>query len=158
LEKAQLETLLAQLKEEEESLQFDTFNKSMAVDLGLFMVQEARAQQKPMVIDIMMNGQQLFHCALPGTEVDHDHWIQRKVKMVHRFGHSSYYMGTVFKIHNTTLEDAVFLERSEYAPYGGGFPLVLRNCGMIGSVCTSGMTEVEDHEFLIACLRKFLQK
>jgi uncharacterized protein (UPF0303 family) len=158
LEKAQLEALLAQLKEEEESLQFDAINKTIAVDLGLFMVQEARAQQKPFVIDIMLNGQQLFHCAMPGTEIDHDHWIQRKVKMVHRTGHSSYYTGTSLKIHNVALEDAYFLQRSEYAPYGGGFPLILRNCGMIGSICTSGMSEVEDHEFLIACLRKFLQK
>ena len=41
-------------------------------------VETARRENKVVTIDVTVNGQQLFHAALPGTSPDNDQWVQRK--------------------------------------------------------------------------------
>jgi uncharacterized protein (UPF0303 family) len=43
----------------------------------------------PLVIDITLNGHQIFRFAMQGTGPDFDEWITRKRNVVDRFRHSS---------------------------------------------------------------------
>ena len=85
---------LAELAAQEERLVFDRFDNATAWDLGVALVTAAQAATLPVVVSITRGGQRLFHAALPGTTPDNDDWVERKSRVVLRFGHSSLYMGT----------------------------------------------------------------
>ncbi|HEV8644459.1 MAG TPA: heme-degrading domain-containing protein [Burkholderiales bacterium] len=148
----QLQLLLQQ----ESELQFAEFTNDTAVALGLKLVEAARARSCSVTVDVCRNGQQLFHCALPGTSADNDDWIKRKNNVVNRYGHSSLYVGTQFRAKGTTFEESSRLDRGQYAAHGGAFPIIIRNVGVVGTVTVSGLPQVEDHELVVEVLREFL--
>ncbi len=79
--------LLKDLLQQEEEIQFSSFNNDMAFAVGTALLEAARSKSKPVTIDIARNGQQLFHFAMEGTSLDNDVWIKRKNNVVNRFGH-----------------------------------------------------------------------
>jgi uncharacterized protein (UPF0303 family) len=150
--------LLADLAAEEDELQFPAFSADDAWDLGSALVTTARAAGAPVAIDITRHGHQLFHVALAGSSPDNDRWIERKARVVDRFGHSSLYMRTLCADDGTTLEDKFLLDGRVYAAHGGSFPLLIRGVGPVGTVTVSGLPQVEDHRMVVAALREHLAR
>jgi len=148
-----LDSLLA----EEELLQFTTFSNEDALALGAVLVEAARAAALPVTIDIRRGDQQLFHAAMPGTTADNDAWIERKIRVVRRFGRSSFAVGTALRLDGRTIEDTYLLSESEYAPHGGAFPVTVKDVGVVGTVAVSGLPQEEDHAFVVGVLREFLR-
>ncbi len=152
-----LEELLKRIKQEEDTLHFNHFTHDIAYELGIKFVEAARVKCLPITIDICRGEQQLFHFALAGTSKDNDEWIKRKNRVVNRFCHSSYYMGTYYKLSNTTIREKSFLDPMEYSPNGGAFPIYIENVGVVGTITVSGLAQREDHEFVVEIIRQFLQ-
>ena len=148
--------LLAILREQENELQFTTFSNESALKVGLALLEAARSAGQAVTIDITRAGQQLFHYAMSGTNADNDAWVKRKSNTAQRFGHSSYYIGTVLKNAGQSIEQKYLLPESEYAAHGGSFPLIMRNAGVIGTITVSGLPQAEDHELVVTTLRAFL--
>ena len=149
---ADLESLLA----EEQLLQFTTFTNEDAWELGTRLVEAARAGGLPVTVDVRRGDQQLFHAALPGTSADNDAWIERKVRVVRRFGRSSLAVGTELRVEGRTIEEAYLLDEAEYAPHGGAFPVAVKGVGVVGTVAVSGLPQAEDHALVVRVLREFL--
>ena len=147
-----LEALLA----EEQELQFGEFTNDTAYALGQRLVGVAHAGRHAVTIDIARGEQQLFHVALAGTAADNDAWIQRKNRLVRRFGHSSYFIGLSLRLDGTTIEARHLLDEREFAPHGGAFPILVRDVGMVGTVTVSGLPQEEDHRLVVETLRSFL--
>jgi uncharacterized protein (UPF0303 family) len=149
-------TLLQTLLHQEEVLQFPAFTNEIAFEVGSRLVEFARQHQKSVTVDICRNGQQLFHCALAGTSADNDEWIKRKNRVVNRFGHSSFYMGNLYKSKNTTIQDSALLDQREYAPHGGAFPVIVKQVGVVGTVTVSGLPQQEDHRLVVQVLADYM--
>ena len=147
---------LAELAAEEEELQFPGFTNDDAWDLGSALVAAARRDGAPVAVDISRHGHQLFHASLPGTSPDNDSWIQRKTRVVHRFGHSSLYVRQASIERGTTFEDEFGLDPALYAAHGGAFPVVVRSVGPVGAVVVSGLPQLEDHRTVVAAIRAHL--
>jgi uncharacterized protein (UPF0303 family) len=147
---------LAELRAQEQRLVFDRFDNNTAWALGVRMVQAARERELPVVVSIERNGQRLFHAALPGTAADNDAWVERKVRVVRRYGHSSYLVGCQFRAGGGTFEEKSRLDPNEYAAHGGSFPLSIRDVGVVGSITVSGLPQADDHAFVVAQLAQFL--
>ena len=130
---------LSALLRDEEEIQFAEFTNETALAIGLRFIDVAKEENLAITIDITRNGQQLFHYALPGTSADNDFWIQRKVRVVARFGHSSFYVGQMCQAQGTTFEEKSRLDRDLYAAAGGGFPVIVKNVGVVGTVTLSGI-------------------
>ncbi|MDB5056379.1 MAG: heme-degrading protein [Bacilli bacterium] len=152
-----LKDLLEQLKNEENILQFKRFTNESAYQLGTKLVAQAIAKSLPLAIDICRGEQQLFHYALPGTSKDNDEWIKRKNRVVNRFLHSSYYMAIHYNILNTTIQEKSFLDPSEYAAFGGAFPIIIQNVGVVGTITVSGLPHKQDHDFVVEVIKEFLE-
>jgi uncharacterized protein (UPF0303 family) len=150
------EITLADLDAEEQELRFPTFSNDDAWVLGLALVDAARRQRAPVAVDITRNGQQLFHAALPGTAPDNDAWIQRKTRVVNRFGHSSLYVGQLCREQGRTFEEKYRLDPDLYAAHGGAFPIIVESVGPVGAAVVSGLPQVEDHRLVVAVLRAHL--
>lgn len=148
--------VLAQLLQEEQELQFATFNEEDAWKLGSQLVELARSRNLSVTIDITRGTHQLFHAALRGTSPDNDEWVKRKVRLVYRFGHSSFYVGQVLKSKGKTLEQSYLVSESDYAPHGGCFPIIVKNTGIVGTVTVSGLPQEEDHKLVVEAIRKYL--
>lgn len=153
----ELADLIAELEAQERQLVLPHFTYDDAWTLGSLLVEAARAQAAPVAIDIRRGGQQLFHAALPGSTPDNDAWIDRKRRVVERYGCSSLLVGTRFRAKGTTFETSSRLDPDTYAAHGGAFPLTVEGAGVIGTVVVSGLPQLEDHAMVIKSLQKFLQ-
>src|ERR1700712_467475 len=111
---ADVAPLLAELAAEEAELQFASFTNDDAWGLGTALVEAARGQQAPVAIDIRRNHHQLFHAALPGATPDNDSWIERKARVVDRFGHSTLYLRQSSIERGTTFEVEFGLDPGRY--------------------------------------------
>lgn len=153
-----MKKILEDLLNEEHELQFESFNEADAWKLGNLLVEEALREELPVTIDITRSGQQLFHVSLPGTTVDNDEWVKRKINLVNRFGHSSFYMGQYLKSINKTIEEVFLISECDFAPHGGAFPIIVSDSGIIGTVTVSGLPQEEDHKLVVSAIRSYIQK
>ncbi|WP_410563508.1 heme-degrading domain-containing protein [Amycolatopsis sp. cmx-4-61] len=147
---------LAQLAEQEERLQFTKFDNETALALGQQLLTAARERGLPVTISVRRNGQRLFHAALPGTSADNDAWIDRKSRVVDRYGHSSFLIGTQFRAKGGSFEEHSRLDLDLYAAHGGVFPVLVRGVGPVGTVGVSGLPQADDHAFVVEQLELFL--
>lgn len=147
---------LAQLADQEEHLQFTKFDNETALALGQQLLTAARERGLPVTISVRRNGQRLFHAALPGTSADNDAWIDRKSRVVDRYGHSSFFVGTQFRAKGGSFEADSRLAPDQYAAHGGVFPVLVRGVGPVGTVGVSGLPQADDHAFVVEQLELFL--
>lgn len=73
-----LEETLDIIRLQEEKCQFTRFNSEDALQLGLLLIENVKPYKKSVVIDITVNGHQLFRYAMNGTSKDNDEWVRRK--------------------------------------------------------------------------------
>lgn len=152
-----MNTELNQLLDEEHQLQFSQFNSETAWQLGSIIKNNAEQLDAKIAIDITVNGQQLFGYAMQGSTIDNLAWIKRKQNVVHRYQHSSWYMGLYYKNKGKSIEEASFVDNKHYAPFGGSFPLSVRGVGVIGSITVSGLPQYQDHLLLTQSIRQLLE-
>ncbi|MFC9857874.1 MULTISPECIES: heme-degrading domain-containing protein [unclassified Streptomyces] len=146
---------ISELISQERSLTLPHFGYDDAYALGGLLVALARERHAPVAIDIRRGAQQLFHAALPGSSADNDAWIDRKRRVVERYGESSYLVGTRFRAKGTTFEESSRLDPDRYAAHGGSFPISVEGAGVIGSVTVSGLPQAEDHALVVEGLEQF---
>jgi uncharacterized protein (UPF0303 family) len=149
---------LAELAAEEEELQFSAFTNDDAWELGSALVAAAHRELAPVAVDITRNRHRLFHAALPGATPDNASWIQRKTRVVNRFGHSSLYVRQSSVERGTTFDEEFGLDPARYAAHGGAFPILVRSVGPVGVVAVSGLPQLEDHRMVVAALRAHLRR
>ena len=149
-----LDALLA----EEERLQFKRFDNDTALALGMLLLERAQARKLPVAIDVTRGEQQLFHAGLAGSSADNDVWVQRKARVVRRFGHSSWYIGCLARAKGYDFHAKFLLEPSQFAPSGGAFPALIRGTGLVGTIAVSGLPQREDHLFLVEVIGEFLER
>ena len=137
------------VKEQEESLRFGHFDNEDAWKLGNIIVEQARAKQVAIAAEIWINGYQVFRYGFQGTNSFNDIWLRRKVNtvnMLHRSSLRVHYMPYVG-------EDDIYadghLDASVYGNMGGGFPIFVKNVGVIGVVAVSGLTHMQDHQMAV---------
>ncbi len=150
--------LLETLAQHENNLQFTVFTNETALELGLRLVAAAKRDGKAVMVDICRNGQQLFHYAMPGMTTHNADAIRRKNNVVRRFGHSSWYVGTSYLARNTSFEERTKFDPREFAVDGGGFPLIIKNVGVVGTISISGLPQAEDHALIVNELMSFLRQ
>ncbi|MEU0522908.1 heme-degrading domain-containing protein [Streptomyces niveus] len=147
---------VAELESQEARLVLPHFTYDDAWALGSLLVELSREREAPVAIDIRRGAQQLFHCALPGSSADNDAWIDRKRRVVERYGESSFLVGSRFRAKGTTFEDSSRLDPDRYAAHGGSFPITVRGAGVVGTVTVSGLPQEEDHALVVAALERTL--
>ncbi|WP_250003637.1 heme-degrading domain-containing protein [Actinoplanes sp. M2I2] len=147
--------LIAELESQERELELSRFDNTDAWRLGSLLVDLASRRQLPVAIDIRRGPQQLFHAALPGSVADNDRWIERKVRVVERYGASSFLVGRRLAAKGQELDAGMGVNPADYAAHGGAFPVRIREVGVVGVVTVSGLPQAEDHALVVEALRAF---
>ena len=151
-----LQNLIAEIEHQEATLVFRTFGNTDAWRLGCALVARAEAAGAPVAIDIQRGDQRLFHAALAGSNADNDAWIERKSRLVRRYGVSSFLFGRRLALAGQTFSEATLLDPAEYAAHGGAFPITVEGVGVVGTVAVSGLPQAEDHRMVVEVLTEFL--
>ena len=147
---------LARRREEEERLRFPRFSNREALELGLKIIEKAEQRGAAVAVDITVNGTQLFHYAMKGTNKRHAMWIQRKQNTVQVAQISSLHAGQFLASEGKDLWKDWRLSDADYAIIGGGFPIAVAGTGVIGAVACSGLPHEEDHRLLVDALSDLL--
>lgn len=134
-------------------LELPTFSAAEAVALGLLATDRAITEQLAIIIEVHHLGRLAYRAALPGSIPDSDDWIVRKRRTVERYQRSTLATKVKYEERGTSFNDATGLSELEYAAHGGGMPILVTGVGVVGGFYASGLPEVEDHRFLVACLR-----
>jgi uncharacterized protein (UPF0303 family) len=148
--------LIEQLERQEQELVLTRFDNADAWWLGGLLWE--LAGDRPVAIDIRRGTQQLFHAAKPGAVADNDRWIERKVRVVERFGASSFLVGRRLAAAGKQLDAGAGLDPADYAAHGGAFPIRVLNVGVVAVVTVSGLPQAEDHALVVAAIRRFSQE
>ncbi len=135
-------------------LELASFSPAEAVALGLMATDRAITDQLAIVIEVHHLGRLAYRAALPGSLPDSDDWIIRKRRVVERFHEPTLSTRVRYEERGTTFEESTGLSELEYAAHGGGMPVIVAGVGVVGGFYASGLPQVDDHEFLVTCLRE----
>jgi uncharacterized protein (UPF0303 family) len=152
----ELADLIARLERDEQRLVFTRFDNADAWQLGCLLVDLATGRDLPIAVDIRRGTQQLFHAALPGSTADNDGWIDRKVRVVQRYGASSYLVGRRLAAKAQQLDASMGVDPALYAAHGGAFPVRVHEVGVVGVVTVSGLPQADDHALVVEAVETYL--
>ncbi len=147
---------LAKRELEEKNLQFDTFSNEDALALGLQVLSLAKERNAVVAMEIVVNGNEIFHYNMPGSNPRQCNWIKKKANMVFSAQMSSLHAGQFLEATGKDLWVDWRCSEADYATIGGGFPIILKGTGIIGSICCSGLPHEQDHKLLVDSISTFL--
>jgi uncharacterized protein (UPF0303 family) len=147
---------LDELLEQERRLTLPSLDENDAVAIGLRILETASKRDLPVTIEVRRAGRVVFRAARTGTTMDNDMYVAGKARIVERFGHSTLYERLRHELDGTSFADATSLAFPEYAPHGGGFPLIVTGTGLLGVAIVSGLPQLDDHALVVECLTAHL--
>jgi uncharacterized protein (UPF0303 family) len=127
----------------------ERFGYDEAWQVGSALVTRCRAEQLPVTISIWLGEQRVFHAALPGTSADNDAWVEKKARVVRRFGKSSLDVYEHYLVHMPDFFEVFGLSRHEYAP-GEGAVAIRVNGALVGVLAVSGLEQGGDHDLAVS--------
>lgn len=137
---------------EEQRYQFDRFHAKIAFELGCHAVEVMRDNALDICIDIHAFNKTLFHYSSDGCAVNHEDWLKKKRNSVLYFSHSTKFLNIKNNNDPSVLATKYGLALDRYCITQGGFPIYVKGCGVVGSICVSGLLPEEDHQFIIDLL------
>lgn len=138
----------------EDELVFTSFSRADALRLGQLINEASAGYSAPIATEITINGVVVYRYFQDGALPDSELWLERKRNAVNLMQMGSLRFGCLLEKNGETLESRK-LNANDYAPGGGGMPIVLKHTGMIGSVCVSGEpNHLDDQAILIHALRQ----
>ena len=147
-----------EVEKQEHEFQFDHFDSEDALTIGLALIDEAKARNNKICLDIQVAGRRLFHYSSNGNAVSNDVMIERKKNTAIHTGHSSLWAHYMLKDFGLSIEEKWHLDPSQYAEVGGAFPIRLRNCPTaIGTITVSGFDHTIDHGIIVDVCKKLLK-
>ncbi len=146
---------LATLQDQAARLTLPRFTEDTALKLGLLIVEMARGENLPVVINIRTPDRCLFHAAMPGSTGLNDRWAQRKSATALLFHDASLRVGLQHRAKGESLAHHG-LSETEFADHGGAVPIRVRGVGVVAVVTVSGLPEVEDHALVVRGLEALL--
>lgn len=147
-----IEAELARLDAQERALCMRTFDLATAWELGTRLRSAALERGVAIAIEVRLQRETVFFCAMPGTTPENTDWARRKRNTVELMQRSSYAIGLALERDGSTLEKKMALPLRDYAVHGGSLPISVEGVGCVGSVTVSGLPHREDHDLVASVL------
>jgi uncharacterized protein (UPF0303 family) len=149
---------LDELRDQERRLVLPSLDENDAIDIGLRLLQLATDRDLAVTIEVRRAGRVVFRAARTGTNAHNDMYVAGKAKIVERFGHATLFERLRHEEAGTTFAEATSLAFPEYAPHGGGVPLIVDGTGPVGVALVSGLPQQDDHALIVECLEAYLRE
>lgn len=146
--------LLEILNKQEEDLVFDSFTNKDALDLGIILTDVCKDTPSPLSMRVFINDVIVFQYTMEGDYNRRFGWTLRKYNLIKKTGHSSMH-GKVRALYLNELQD-LYSDKDTYGFGCGGFPIIVKNKGIIGAVAVSGLPDPLDHIYVVKALERKL--
>ena len=144
---------LERLTQEEIQLHLPRFSKDDACRLGNIIAQIAQEKSRPLAAEVYHGDLLVFRYLPSGTTLDNVQWLNRKHNTVALQEMSSMRFKALMATRGIhSLAEWGMLDPTQYVLGGGGYPVFVDGCGMVGIVCVSGYPDTEDHDVLVQAL------
>lgn len=137
------------IAQQERVLRYGQFTRKMALDLGLRIIQLAEEKyHESAAVRIVEDQTTIFSYKMPGTSLENDWWMDRKLAVTRYTGTSSL---RAYVEAEAGLRDAFWQERPDnFAPCGGCFPILPADGSKPWAfVLVSGMPHQHDHQVIV---------
>jgi uncharacterized protein (UPF0303 family) len=141
---------------QEARLQFPACSYDDCIAIGQWLLARAVERDLSVTIEVWRGERLVFRAARAGTNKHNDLYLAGKRKVVEHFGHATMYERLRHEADGTTFAARTSLQFPEYAPNGGGFPLIVRGTGPVGVVLVSGLAQQDDHALIVEALDAYL--
>lgn len=148
------EELLKILEKQEEILVFDEFSNEDALKLGNILAEITENVENPISIRVFMNDTIVFQYTMDCDSEVRFGWTYRKYQLIKKTGHSSMH-GKVRAMFLDELKELT-AKPDEYGFGCGGFPITVRNEGIIGALTLSGLPDPADHLYVVKALETMI--
>jgi len=164
---------LDQLLIQEDKLQFVQFTHDVAKELGSYVHQIAYERELSVAIEVFAFDQVLFRFERVSVGKTQEKTLVQMRNHVLESGHSTQYLAlnqdnpnqlnqaSLINHGNENLEQTFDNKQAVYQfnhAQGGGFPLRLSNGSMIGAICCSGLTSIDDHNLVVEALHYIISQ
>jgi uncharacterized protein (UPF0303 family) len=143
---------LATLDAQERVLRLRAFDLATAWELGTRLRSAALLRDVAVAIEVRLQRETVFFCAMPGSTPENTDWARRKRNTVELMHRSSYAIGLALERDGSTLENKMALPLRDYAVHGGSLPITVESVGCVGAVTVSGLPQRDDHELVASVL------
>lgn len=147
---------LDELLDQEARLALPSLSEDDAISIGQRLLARAQERDLPVTIEVRRASRVVFRAARTGTNAHNDMYVAGKARIVERFGHSTMYERLRYELERTTFAEATSLAFPEYAPHGGGFPLIVQGTGAVGVAIVSGLPQESDHALIVEVLGEYV--
>lgn len=147
-------SLLKILEKQEEDLVFDKFNNEDALKLGIILSEVVKDTKEPLSLRIFIEDTIVFQYTMEGDSNTRFGWTLRKYNLIRKTGHSSMH-GKVRALYLNELMD-LYKESDTYGFGCGGFPIIVKDKGIVGTVAVSGLKDPLDHFYVVEALERML--
>jgi uncharacterized protein (UPF0303 family) len=147
---------LDELHEQERRLVLPSLDENDAIGIGLLLLAMATERELVVTIEVRRGHRVVFRAARTGTNAHNDMYVAGKVRVVEHFGHASLLERLRHEAAGTTFAEATSLAFPEYAPHGGGVPLIVAGTGPVGVAIVSGLPQQDDHALIVEALEAWL--
>jgi uncharacterized protein (UPF0303 family) len=148
---------IAEIEAEQAGLELPSFDEATALRLGNILVEMAKADHLPVVINIRSANRTFFHAALAGSAPLHEIWARRKSNIALTFHDASLLVGLRHKEKGESLARHG-LDPAEHADHGGAVPIRVAGAGVVAVATVSGMPQVEDHKLVVRGIKALLAR
>jgi uncharacterized protein (UPF0303 family) len=146
----------AEVLAQEEQLALPSCSVDDCLSIGRWLLDRAVERDLAITIEVWRGARLVFRAARPGTNAHNDLYLAGKRRVVEHFGHASLYERLRHEAVRTTFAEATSLSFPEFAPHGGGFPLIVRGTGAVGVALVSGLPQQDDHALIVEALEAHL--
>lgn len=146
---------ITELEAEAARLILPEFTEETSLRLGLTLMNMAKLDRAPVVIDIRTADRTLFHIAMPASAPVNDRWARRKSNTALHFHLASLHVGRNMAAKGDNLATHG-LSEAEFAIHGGAVPICVAGAGVVACATVSGLPQVEDHRLVVRALETLL--
>jgi uncharacterized protein (UPF0303 family) len=146
---------IAEIEAELAGLELSSFDEGTALRLGNILIDMAKVDQLPVVINIRSVNRTFFHAALAGSAPLHEIWARRKSNIALTFHEPSLLVGLRHKEKGESLAKHG-LDPAEFADHGGAVPIRVAGAGVVAVATVSGLPQVEDHKLVVRGIKALL--
>ena len=147
---------MAQSKKDKEILkkiELDSFSNSMALDMGLRIIELAKTREQQVAVEISRLNHPVFLYIDDNLTIDKHNWLRRKANVAKQFEESSLSVKNDLQNGNMTLEKTFGLDEKDFIAKGGSIPIFVKSAGMIAIITVSGLHDEKDHDIIIEALK-----
>ncbi|WP_138466154.1 heme-degrading domain-containing protein [Poseidonocella sp. HB161398] len=144
------------LLDQEKRFVFPRLAESDGIRIGRRILELAEARDLPVTVEVRRLGRVVFRAAREGTNAENDMYLAGKARVVERFSHSSFYERQRHAESGGDFTRDTGLPFPEFAPFGGGIPLLVEGEGPVGAVMVSGLAQEDDHALIVEAMDSLL--